>query len=568
MAVIGVDLGTTNSLCCVWRGGKCVLIPNSLGDCLTPSVVSVDDNGDILTGRIAKERRISHPNQTAASFKQFMGTDKIYQLGSMRFRPEELSSLILRRLKEDAEVFLGEQVTEAVISVPAYFNNNQRTMTKLAGELAGLRVERIINEPSAAALAYRNQSGTGGVYLVVDFGGGTLDISVVDIFENIVDIIAVAGDNHLGGDNIDEAIAGAFYDRHPALKEQLSDSEKASVRKMAEQCKINLTSAEQAMMIFVHGGQTYDLLLTNQTLADVCAPILAKIRSLLLRVLKDSGRHIGLIDDIILVGGSGKMPVVQTYLAHITGKLPRCDIDPDKAIALGVGIVTGIKARDEQIRDVIMTDICPFTLGTRVYNPLTKDRNEYSPVIERNTSLPVSRVQIYATISDYQATMGLDIYQGESSSVLNNVWLGKLDMPIPPAPAGQAQVTLRFTYDINGILEVEATSLQSGETRKKLIVTNKDLSDSEISGRLDVLQQLKIPPRELDRNRLLLERGARLYEESTGDQREMVRNEMTLFEMSLELTHPAEKEMARSRFLQFLDLSDHFDEELYLRGDV
>jgi molecular chaperone HscC len=418
MAIIGIDLGTTNSLCCIWQEGNCVLIPNSLGDFLTPSVVSIDENGEILTGKTAKERIITRPTQTASSFKQYMGTDKVYKLRNKAFRPEELSAIILRRLKEDAEAFLNEPVTEAIISVPAYFNNNQRAQTKLAGELAGFRVDRIINEPSAAAIAYRHATGDSGTYLVVDFGGGTLDISVVEIFENIVDIIAVAGDNHLGGDDINKAITDAFYAKYPMLKQQLSLTEQASICKMAEQCKINLSTSDQAMMMYVYKEVTYEMYLANQVLLEICTPLFSKIKTVLKHALKDSNKHINAIDEIVLVGGSGKMPLVQSFLQHLTGKNPLCAVDPDKAIAFGVAIITGIKARENSIKDMIMTDICPFTLGTKVVNTITGDLNEFSPVIERNTSLPASRARRYTTLRDNQAFLTLDIYQGESSSVL------------------------------------------------------------------------------------------------------------------------------------------------------
>jgi molecular chaperone HscC len=559
MAIIGIDLGTTNSLCCVWREGKCVLIPNSLGDFLTPSVVSVDENDEILTGKTAKERVITHPEKTAASFKLYMGTDKIYKLGKKAFRPEELSALILRRLKEDAEAYLNESVVEAIISVPAYFNNNQRSRTKFAGELAGVKVERIINEPSAAALAYHHLTGGNGTYLVVDFGGGTLDISVVEVFENIVDIIAVAGDNHLGGNNIDQVIVDAFYTKYPELKSKLNLTEQASICKMAEQCKINLTTSEQAMMLFVHKEKTYEMYLTNQLLADLCAPLLAKMKAVLKHALKDSGRHIDMIDEIILVGGSGKMPTIQRYMEYLTGKKPRYDIDPDKAIALGVGIVTGIKSREETIRDMIMTDICPFTLGTRVLNRATGDQNEFSPIIERNTSLPVSNEGSYTTVGDNQNYLELDVYQGESPSVLNNVWLGQIHMPIPRAPAGTIQVLLRFTYDINGILEVDATCKQTGESRHKLILTNSNLSEQEVEQRRKELQKLKISPREQDENRYLLERGARLYEERTGFQRDTIQSAINAFAEALAHNHPAEIERARQQFSQFLDAQEDDD---------
>ena len=554
MALIGIDLGTTNSLCCVWRNGKCVLIPNSLGDYLTPSVVSADENGDILVGKTAKERLISHPGHTASSFKQFMGTDKVYILGKKRFHPEDLSSMILRRLKEDAETFLDEDITEAIISVPAYFNNNQRSMTKLAGELAGLRVERIINEPSAAAIAYQHATGNDGFYLVVDFGGGTLDISVVDIFENIVDIIAVAGDNHLGGDDIDNIIVDAFYRLYPNLNMELSQSEKASVYKMAELSKRNLTTTEQTVMVYVYKGKRYEMLLTNQILVDLCAPIFAKIKTVLRHVLKDCRRNIQTFDAIILVGGSCKMPIVQSYLQKLTGMNPLRSIDPDKAVSLGVGIVTGIKTRDALIKDMIMTDICPFTLGTNNYNEITKDSNEFSPIIERNSSLPTSNLRYYTTIRDNQKRISLKIFQGESVSVLNNVQLGQIEIEIPPEPVGKIIVAVRFTYDINGILEVDVTCDQTGTSVHTIIVTNQKLSKSEIEQRRKELQKLKIPPRDQEEYRYLLACAARLFEENTGAIRELIHTETQRFVIALEQhRHPSELEKARQRFARLME---------------
>jgi molecular chaperone HscC len=261
------------------------------------------------------------------------------------------------------------------------------------------------------------------------------------------------------------------------------------------------------------------------------------------------------------------MPVVQRYLTHVTGKAPRCEIDPDKAIALGVGIVTGIKSREAGIRDVIMTDICPFTLGTSVLNPQT-NQPEFSPIIERNTALPVSNARLYSTLREQQTEVDIDVYQGESMSVHNNLLLGKLSMAVPPMPAGKVVVSIRFSYDINGILEVDATCLQNGAKEHKLIITNSSLSEQEINERRQILLQLKIPPRDQDQNRLLLERGARLYEENTGALREVIRGETAIFAAVLEQNaHPSEIEMARNRYLQFLNTADRSDEELYLGRD-
>ena len=304
--------------------------------------------------------------------------------------------------------------------------------------------------------------------------------------------------------------------------------------------------------------------LTNQILADICAPILAKLKIVLKHVLKDSNKHIDSIDEIVLVGGSGKMPVVQGFIEYLTGKKPRTDIDPDNAIAYGAGIVTGIKARDKDVSDFVMTDICPFSLGTEVFNQVTNTNHEFSPIIERNTALPVSSQRSYTTLRDNQNVMDLSIYQGESSSVLNNVWLGNLLMPVPPEPAGKVSVTLRFTYDINGILEVDATCLQTGETRQKLVLTNSSLREEELNERRAELQKLKISPRDQDENRYLLERGARCYEEHTGAVRDTVKQEADVFLSVLDMNlHPAEFEKVRRRFRNLLDFLEKEDMGLF-----
>lgn len=558
MAVIGIDLGTTNSLAAIWRDGNCSLIPNLFSEFLTPSVISVDDNGDILIGKIAKERLISHPDRTVASFKRFMGTSKEYSLGDRVFRPEDLSSLVIRQLKTDAEAYLQEPVTEAIISVPAYFNDRQRTATKLAGKLAGIKVERIINEPSAASLAYLNSFCEDKLFLVFDFGGGTLDVSLVETFENIIDIIAISGDNHLGGDDINQAIADQFYKVHSGLREMLTLQEQASVLRLAEQCKIALSTSNISCMIGQFKGKQYQMSLDNNQLVEICAPLFGRIKNVLNKVLRDSNKSINEIDDIILVGGSSKMPIIRKYLTYLTGKEPKIKIDPDKAVAVGAGIVSGIKRREQMVKDIVLTDICPFTLGVEAFNPESNTLS-FSPIIERNTSLPVSNTQIYQTIRNRQKTVNLRIYQGESYTVANNLLLGEISIQVPPAPAGMSEVNVRFTYDINGILEVEVTSLQTHETVRKVIVSNSNLTQPEIEQRLTELSTIKINPCENNENRLLLARGERLYEENYGEIREMIERQLLFFESVLEHKNILEIKKAQRSVSAFFDQLDSYE---------
>lgn len=561
MEIIGIDLGTTNSLVSVWKDGRLQIVPNSLGKYFTPSVVSITTSGEILIGQTAKERLVSHPKNTAASFKQFMGSEKKYNLGGKEFYPEDLSSLILKQLKRDAEEFLGHTITEAVISVPAYFNDNQRSATKIAGKLAGLHVERIINEPSAAAIAYQHKLDLDGTFLVFDFGGGTLDLSVVELFDNIVDIIAVSGDNHLGGDDIDNAIVKHFYTKHPQLINILSLEEQSSLLRIASQCKQNLSIAPFSIMVFNHKDKRYELSLKNDDLLRISAPIFDKIRKVLKSVLKDSRKKIGEIDEVILVGGSCKMPLVQEYIRHLTKKDPLCDIDPDVAVASGIGVVAGIKNRDSVIKDMVLTDICPFTLGIAVAGEI--DGVTFSPIIERNTSLPASVAQPYVTIRDMQGQLKIRIFQGESPNADNNLKLGELTIDVPPKPAGEVMVMVRFTYDINGILEVDAHCLQNGNKAHKLIVQNKNLEQNEIEQRLLKLQSLKISPKDEEVNKYLLAKADRLFEEGSGTLRNIIASEKDNFVYFLNhAKNKTDVAKGREKFKEFLDKLDEFDDGL------
>ncbi|MBQ0136318.1 MAG: Hsp70 family protein, partial [Oscillospiraceae bacterium] len=327
MAIIGIDLGTTNSLVAAFRNGKSELIPNSFGEFLTPSCVGLDDDGEkILVGKIAKDRLISHPNLTVSSFKRFMGTDKKIIVGERVFTAPELSSFVIRQLKDDAEAYLGEPVDEAVISVPAYFDDNGRNATKMAGELAGLRVERIINEPSAASLAYRKDADEDATFLVCDLGGGTFDVSVVDAFDNIIEITSVAGDNHLGGDDWNIAIAQYFCDENNLKVDELSNETKAIILKQAEMCKIALNTSEPVIMSVSIGEDTYMASLTNKKLVEISAGLFKRIEQPIRHALYDASMTVKDIDYVVMVGGSSKMHTVSKYIEQLVGREMKSDI--------------------------------------------------------------------------------------------------------------------------------------------------------------------------------------------------------------------------------------------------
>ena len=422
MAIIGIDLGTTNSLVTVYKDGKVIPIPNTFGEFLTPSVVSFDENGEVFVGKIAKEMLITRPSETFCEFKRDMGSEKTYQAGKKSYRPEELSAFVLRRLKEDAERYLGEPVTEAVISVPAYFNDDKRCATKNAGRLAGLTVERLINEPSAVALKHHMDNNEMENFIIFDFGGGTLDVSLVEAFDNMVEIRAVAGDNYLGGKDFNEAIAREFYQENGLTRELFSDKEQGLVLKAAEQLKWELTEKNQAECTVHLKEKDYTMRMENQSLIHCSVDLFKRMSEPIKKVLNDSGMGWDEIDQVILAGGSSKMPIVQQYIKSICDAPVATDDDPDTCIALGVGMAAAIKERTGDIKDMILADICPFSLGTAIYD------GTFSPIIERNDTLPCRRRRTYYTVSDYQTRMTFPIYQGENLIADKNLLLGTMEL--------------------------------------------------------------------------------------------------------------------------------------------
>lgn len=562
MPIIGIDLGTTNSLAAVWKEGRSQLIPNAFGEYLTPSVVSVDADGSILVGKAARERLISHPEQSAASFKRAMGTDQRFVLADKAFTPEELSALVLRRLKEDAEAFLGQPVTEAVVSVPAYFNDAQRAATKRAGMLAGLTVDRLINEPSAAALACYDPAQGDASFLVYDFGGGTLDVSVVDCFENVVNILAVSGDNALGGNDFDMAIAHMYCQKNQIDFHALNKEKQAILLRQAEQCKRTLSESPVAMMVLELDGLKGSMALTGQQLIEQAQTLFSRMRTPLLRALKDSGISLNELQAVVPVGGSCKMPVVRQYLNHLLGQKLANPGSPDTVVALGAGMYAAMKARENSLREMVLTDICPFTLGVGVHNPADEENLLMSPIIERNSALPTSKIESYYTVSDNQTQLKIQVFQGEALYCKENQKLGELNLPVPPAPAGKEGASVRFTYDINGILEVEATSLSTHQTISTVLVgKGSGLTEAQAKERLQELEKLKIHPREQEENRLLLAKGERLWEEALGEQREQIAQVVQMFAQAL--ASQEQGRIARTR-AKVAEMLNRLEEGLFL----
>lgn len=557
MAILGIDLGTTNSLGAVYRNGKVELIPNRFGSFLTPSVVSVTEDGSVVMGQIAKERLITHPKDTAFSFKKNMGSDQKYNLGGKTFLPEELSGFLVSAIVEDAKEYMGEEIKDVIISVPAYFHDKQRVATKRAGALAGVNVKRIVNEPSAAALASYFDTQNEQLFLVFDFGGGTLDVSIVDCFDTMVDILAVSGDNHLGGDDFNEAVAEGFLREHQLQRGNLSEKEYAILLRQAEKCKIALSTEKEVKMTAVLGGQTYQSVYTNERMMRESSAVWKRIQTVLRRALRDSRVEVEDIDAVILAGGSGKMPLVQSYMEQLFDQTPLVTGFSDQLIARGLGLVCGVMERKDEVRDYILTDICPFTLGTGVNNEADPKHPYMSAIIERNSILPCSKIRGFSTAADYQSEVKIEILQGEEPYAEDNVQLGVVTVAVPKKKKGMESVDVRFTYDINGILEVEVTVVSTGKSVKKVLSQNMD--EKEIAKRMKQLEKLKVHPKDMTENQLILERLQALYEEALPETRDRLMYHIRNFESTL-----AEQDARRIRkyreFLEHMIASlEHYD---------
>ena len=563
MAIIGIDLGTTNSLVTVWRGGQIELVPNAFGEYLTPSVVSVGKDGEVHVGRVAKEMLITNPENTFAEFKRNIGTE--YRYGTAKkYTSEDLSSFVLRKLREDAENYLGEPVTEAVISVPAYFNDDKRCATKNAGLLAGLRVERLINEPSAVALKHHIGKAESETCIIFDFGGGTLDVSLVEAFENMVEIQAVAGDNYLGGKDFNEIIAKDFYEENHIMENLLSGAEKGIVIKEAEALKWELSGKNKAERRIRLGGAEYRMRMTNQHLIHISAELFKRMSKPIRQVINDSGIQPDEIDQLILVGGSSKMPIVAQYLKTLLDIPVIVEANPDESIAMGVGIAAAIKERTGDVKDMILADICPFSLGTEIYD------GSFSPIIERNDTLPCSKTETYVTVRDNQTVMTFPIYQGDNLIAKENLLLGTMEVSnLPKAPKGSVGASVTFLYDINGILDIRIKS--NGQVLHKVIMNKKiGLSEEALQKRLEELRQMTLSPLEDEKNLFLMERAQRLYRECSPQVREYIVRQLMVFRSVLENGQGREVREAYVRFSIYLDAVeenkfdfDGFDESFF-----
>lgn len=482
--IIGIDLGTTNSCTAVMEGGKAVVIHNAEGSRTTPSVMAMTKNGERLIGDAAKRQSAANPERTVSSIKRHMGTDYRVKMDGKNYLPQEISAQILMKLKEDAKNYLGTEVTEAVITVPAYFNDAQRQATKDAGRIAGLDVKRIINEPTAAALAYGLDNGSEQKIIVYDLGGGTFDVSVIQIEDGVIEVLATSGNNHLGGDDFDEAVAAYLVETFKKtdgidLKKDVQAMQR--IREAAEKAKIELSSMSETNInlpfIIVDRGETHhmDIQLTRTKFDELTYGLVSKTEEPVRNALKDAGLSAGDINRVLMVGGSTRIPAVQRKVAEITGKRPDQSLNPDECVALGAAIQGGKLAGEAGTNEVLLMDVTPLSLSIETMGGMA------TRIIERNSTIPTRHSQIFTTGANFQTAVDIKVLQGERMMANENKVIGNFRLKgIKRAVRGVPQIEVTFDIDVNGILKVSAKDLGTGKEQSVVITSSSNMSEEEI----------------------------------------------------------------------------------------
>jgi molecular chaperone HscC len=558
--IFGIDLGTSNSLISYIKDDEAILIPNVFGKVLTPSAVSILDDGSISVGEVAKERILTAPNKTAYAFKRSIGTKKEYQLGEHTLSSSELSSFVLKSLKEDAEAYTGEEVKEVIITVPAYFNDQQRTDTINAARLAGLTPLRLLNEPSAAALCYGVDLKEDDKNLFVfDLGGGTYDVSIVEKFDDILEIHACAGDSFLGGENFTEVIVQDFLAQ---IKKQttenliLNESDSSLIYKLAEEAKFEVCKNQPYQKDFLIKESQYKVEITPEKFERISQELIKRLLTPIRVALGDAKYSIEDIDEVLLVGGASRMPIVRKFLTQIFKKLPFIHVNPDEVVGRGAAVLSGILQKEGRFKENVMTDVCPFTLGIEIErsnSAIHKGEGVFSPIIERNTTTPCSKSNTYFPVHPKSTSIGIRVFQGESRKTSENIFLGDLEIPVPIGEELERMVEVRFTYDTSGVLEVEVKVGEGKEFYKKVFKqSSSNLSDEEIAKRFEALAKIKTHPREREENKLLLEKLNRIYIESIGLLREDTDQVISVLESALNSQDEEQIQEAKAFVEQFL----------------
>ena len=511
MTILGVDLGTTNSLAVVYKEGKPIRIPNAYGEYVTASAVSILD-GKIVVGKLAKERLITHPECSASLFKRNMGSDITYTLDKKEYDSATLSSFVVKQLIDDAQNYLHEEISEVVISVPAYFNARQRQDTKRIGELLGIKVERLINEPSAAAIAC-HMDDEYETFVVFDFGGGTLDVSVVDCFENVISINAISGNNHLGGTDFDRAMAECFCLKNGLDYNTLDSSFQQSILCACEKAKIKLSTQNVVEVSLVHLNKNYSCVFDENVLFNITHSLLESCKNVIGKAVKDSGFSASELDSLILVGGSSQMPVLQHYLSDALNIPVLKEEHMDSLVVLGLGKYIGIKQRDENIKDVVVTDICPFSLSTSTYNEQNPDLELSTVLIPKNSVLPTSKKMTLRTVHKGQTKVNISVFQGQAMYAKENLFLGQAFIHVPRNMHDYESFDLIYSYDINSMLYVEAIVHSTKEHYIFRVSKGDVLEKVDASVRLDSIKEVSLGLYQNNEVDALLARIERIYQE-------------------------------------------------------
>lgn len=567
MNLVGIDLGTTNSVIAIYEGGEVTVIPNAEGFKTTPSIIAFLDNGDHIVGELAKRQSLTNTNRTISSVKRKIGTDYRYNIDGKSYSPEYISSLIIRKLKLDAENYLGTPITEAVITVPAYFDDSQRNNTKEAGELAGLKVLRIINEPTAASLAYGYQRNESEItrLLVYDLGGGTFDVSVLEINKGLIEVKATSGINDLGGDDWDSELAKYLISQIEInfKSETLFDnSQLQRVKEAAEKAKIDLSTMLETTVNLPYfsaiNGEPfhYEERITREFFQHITNKLLIKTKDPILEILADLKISFNDIDDIILVGGSTRMPAVEEYIKEISnGKIIKKGVNPDEIVAIGAALQGGILSGE--INDMLLLDVTPLSLGISTKGGLM------SKIIERNTTIPISKSQVFSTAEDNQSVVSIEVYQGERDFVIDNIKLATFELSeIPVAPRGVPQINVTFNIDVNGIVSVKAEDLVSGKENAVLLNNSQkatkeqikqNISDSEMYKKEDTANKKRIHMSEFIAN--LIKTGENYLNNNSLDNypehREKVARYLELFKSNLNEGHELDNDVEKFKLLLY-----------------
>lgn len=483
--VIGIDLGTTNSCVAVMEGGEPVVIPNAEGARTTPSVVSFQANGERLVGQVAKRQSITNPDKTIISIKRHMGTDYKVDIDGKKYSPQEISAMILQKIKADAEAYLGESVTQAVITVPAYFNDSERQATKDAGKIAGLEVLRIINEPTAASLAYGiDKTSTQEKILVYDLGGGTFDVSILELGDGVFEVLATNGDTRLGGDDFDQKVIDYIADDFKSSNGIDLRQDKMALQRLkeaAEKAKIELSSSQQTNinLPFITADSTgpkhIDMTFTRAKFNEITLDLVNRTLEPMKKALADAGLQISDVHKVVLVGGSTRIPAVQEAVKNFTGKDPSKGVNPDECVAVGAAIQGGILGGEYDNTNLLLLDVTPLSLGIETLGGVS------TVLIERNTTIPVTKTQVFSTAGDNQTSVEVHIVQGERQMAVDNKTLGRFTLSgIPPAPRGVPQIEITYDIDANGIVKVSAMEKATGKKADITITASTNLNDEEI----------------------------------------------------------------------------------------